>query len=522
MMQNDAWFFDRDLMSRYFDALLASGINTWVLANTHPFPFMVDMSAYPDAVVLSEDELARYQAHYHWLFDTALSKGLYCFVLFHTCYVPDAFGLKHGIKPEHSYEPPPLAYEYTRYCVRQLCDTYPELTGIYGEASENVHTDLRGAFANKAIVAAIHGSKHRPILFFRGWISDPAGMKANVMDAYEGECFFNVKYTWEHLVDPKPDPEFMRWVDTCGADRVMGEFWISNFQPFGCHDTELAAGIRDQLHSLGCPGFTSHPMDLYGAPFVQSNPEVLQIERDYDWYSTLAGTSESDQHNIPVKVAARPLVRASCFMTGNKQNFNQPQLLAIVAQTEERQAETQTFDYWYKLPMRTEASFGRWVEQLLGTTSRYPGETEGDFGLPELIAELNELETQWIDMSEDDHDPVTSAWRRDVQAQHEMARAWVARARAVDAHDRGDTSATADGLRQSLDHVRKVPVILDFDGPYRLLIGRHTFVIRWSELIDALAAELADFEAGRLAEHYFFGTAEKYDEQAKDAVDRDS
>ena len=278
MAAHDAWFRDRAVMSRAFDAMRAAGMNAWILANTHPFPFMVDLSAFPDAVVLDADELRRRQAHYHWIFETARAKGIQPFVLFHTCYVPDRFGARHDIRPAHSYEPPPLAYDYTRHCVRQLCDTYPELAGINGEASENVAADRRAEFARDAIVAGVHASRHRPILFFRGWISDPAGMKANVLDAYEGECFFTVKYTWEFLIHRRPDPEFLRWIRTCGAARILPEFWISNYQPFGCHDTDLAAGLREEMLQLGCPGFTSHPMDLYGAPFVQNGRgDVLQV-----------------------------------------------------------------------------------------------------------------------------------------------------------------------------------------------------------------------------------------------------
>ena len=73
MLAHNDWFFDRALMRRYFAAMRAAGLDTWVLANTHPFPFMVDLAEYPDAQVLSGAELDRYQAHYHRLFEDALA-----------------------------------------------------------------------------------------------------------------------------------------------------------------------------------------------------------------------------------------------------------------------------------------------------------------------------------------------------------------------------------------------------------------------------------------------------------------
>jgi hypothetical protein len=407
--------------------------------------------------------------------------------------------------------------------VRQLCDTYPELAGIYAEASENIHVDLRAEFAKDTIVSGIHDSSQRPMLLFRGWISDPTAMKQAVLDEYDGECFFGVKYTFEHLVHRRPDPEFLRWVHTCGADRVLAEFWISNFQPFGCHDLELAAGIHEELRALGCAGFTSHPMDLYAAPFVQGTQQrVLQLDRDHAWYATLSGACESGLQlestrfglaNLPVdtlRAASRPFVRASWYITGNKQNFLQPQLLAFVAQTERRQAELQHLDRWRHLGPLTAASFGRWPEQLDGLVPRYPGDTEGEFGLTDLLAGLDELEQGWEDVP--DSAPglgdIYDVWRGDLRAQHALALAWTERVRAVIAHVEGRRERALKALRLSLAHACLVPDLLRHDGPYRLLIGRHTFIIRWSELIAALEAELADYAAGRLQGHYYFGTAE--------------
>ncbi len=532
MLAHNEWFFDRALMIRYFDALRGAGINTWILANTHPFPFMVDLSAHPDAVVLSASELQRHQSHYRWLFDTARSKGVLPFVLFHTCYVPDTFGEKHQIRPAHSYAPSPLAVEYTRHCVRQLCETYPELAGVNAEASENVAADLRSRFAREAIVAGIHDSSRRPTLFFRGWISDPAGMKENVLDAYAGECFFTVKYTWEFLIHPKPDPEFLRWVSTCGADRVLPEFWISNFQPFGCHDVELAQGIRESLRALGCPGFTSHPMDMYGAPFVQHSPgRVFQVERDQDWYATLSGqwddgakerASAFGLADEPLRRSSRaaclPFELSSYYMTGNKQNFLQPQWLASIAGSPERKAGLHTLAQWASLGPQTRNAYGRWREQIGGEKVVYPGEDGAGYSLGDLLADLERVEAEWAEPPETAprRAEVYAAWRKDVVALHWMALAWTWRARAVEAHYAGRRAEALNALGRCLEHVRRVPALIRHDGPYRQLVGRHVVILSWTGLIAALKQELADYAAGREQTHYFHGQAQHDDPRGKD------
>jgi len=533
MMRHSDWFFDRSFMGRYFDAMRAAGLNTWTLANTHPFPFMVDLREFPDAVVLSDADLARYQSHYHRLFETARAKGVKPFVLFHTCYVPDRFGEKRAIRPTHSYEPPKPACDYTRSCVRRLCDAYPELEGIYGEASENVARDLRSQFARDAIVAGIHDSRARPVLFFRGWISDPQGMKENVLDAYQGECFFTVKYTWEFLVHRKPDPEFLRWVAACGGARVLPEFWISNYQPFGCHDVELARGLREEIAALGCPGFTSHPMDLYGAPFVQgAKRNALQLDRDRDWYATLSGqwddgaaeaaerfgVADKERLGAAMRCASRPHRMSSFYMTGNKQNFLQPQLLAAICGTEERRAGVQTTHSWSQLAEQTAQSYGRWMEQIDGRAVRYPNEHKEGFGLDDSIEQIETLLAQWREPPEESEKDkeVYDVWRRDVLAQRLTAQAWTERARAVSAHFSGNAEDVKPALRKSLDRVRRLPATIGYDGPYRLLVGRHTFIIRWSELIAALEDELAEYGTDAERAHHLFGAAEQYDRKGKD------
>jgi hypothetical protein len=538
MMRGNAWFFDLALMGRVFDAMREAGLNTWILANTHPFPFMVDLKAFPDAVVLSAGELARYQAHYHRLFELARAKGLLPFVLFHTCYVPDAFGKKHGIRPRHSFEPPPLAVEYTRHCVRELCVEYPELAGLNGEASENVAAANRAAFARQAIVEGIHDSGRRPVLFFRGWISDPVQMREEVQSAYAGECFFTVKYTWEFLVNSRPDPEFRRWVAACGAARILPEFWISNYQPFGCHDLELAAGIRRELQSLGCPGFTSHPMDLYGAPFVQGGGGVLQLERDRDWYATLSGAwrdgspERARAFGLPddeaalsaaAKAACRPLQLISYYLTGNKQNFLQPQWFAHISGSPERRAGLHTLDQWSGLAELADRSFGRWREQIDGLPVRYPGETKDGYGLENLLEELAILDAE---PAESPHDAplraeAYAAWRRDVLALRCLARAWRERGRAVLAHLAGRSEEMAAALGRSLAAVRELPGLVGHDEPYRLLVGRHVVMLRWSDLIAALEEELADHLAGRPQPHYFFGQAQHYDQYGLDFAQKE-
>ena len=50
--QNNKWFFDKIVWQKMFRTLSGCDFNALVLANTHPFPFILDLTDYPDARVI--------------------------------------------------------------------------------------------------------------------------------------------------------------------------------------------------------------------------------------------------------------------------------------------------------------------------------------------------------------------------------------------------------------------------------------------------------------------------------------
>jgi hypothetical protein len=151
-------------------------------------------------------------------------------------------------------------------------------------------------------------------------------------------------------------------------------------------------------------------MDLYGAPFVQpARRGVLQVERDQDWYATLAGlweegpgeraawfgVSDADELDRPARAACAPFQRIGCYLTGNKQNFLQPQWLAAVGGSPERRAGVQTLLHWANLPRLTDGAYGRWPQQFDGVSVRYPTETGAGFRLEDLLGELARMDCDW-------------------------------------------------------------------------------------------------------------------------------
>ena len=135
---NNRWFFDKSIWQKMFRAMSSCGFNAMVLANTHPFPFMVDLPAYPDARVIGEEDLRGYQQMSHWILETAIEYEIAPYLLFFSIYYPTGLLESRGIDPSDASAPTDFAVEYTNYCVRELLATYPELAGVFADASEFV------------------------------------------------------------------------------------------------------------------------------------------------------------------------------------------------------------------------------------------------------------------------------------------------------------------------------------------------------------------------------------------------
>lgn len=86
--EHNKWFFDKSVWQKMFRAMSGCGLDAMILANTHPFPFMIDMSAYPDAKVVDDAAAGDYQEMHHWIFETAFDYGIAPYLLFFSIYYP--------------------------------------------------------------------------------------------------------------------------------------------------------------------------------------------------------------------------------------------------------------------------------------------------------------------------------------------------------------------------------------------------------------------------------------------------
>lgn len=534
--RNNKWFFDKSVWQKMFRVMSGCGFNAMVLANTHPFPFMLDLPKYPDARVIDEPTLREYQRMHHWIFETALDYDIAPYLLFFSIYYPEPMLKARGLTPGESIRPTDFAIEYTHYCVRELLTNYTELAGVFGDASENI-IEKREQFIQQAIVDAVDAARPDASLYIRGWCGDAQNFVNNIKRRGNKPVRYSVKYTYEHLVDANPDPMFIQWVETAGAENVAAEFWISNFEPWTSFSFDTVEGILQNLGELGCDSFSIHPLSLYEWPKTSDEFIKFQFQRDLVWYSVWGGQSieqllsqghpkwllRNNRLISGFQAGSRILEILALYFAGDKQNQWHPQFCSV----RDYDGPSRLFSIEDMLHLEDQPVFwGRnWWQEITGDPvvhlSDYVkfGTPEGAYGPEELIEELADLADQAVAAGEKGMRSASGekelpSFARDAFCQGRLGHFYVERIRAALAHARGNDVEALYHMARAIGIYREICAVDNSHrGPFRVITGRHTIIGDWTDTIRALEAEYADASTG------LFGRGRKYPVHKEEGIE---
>lgn len=507
---HNKWFFDKSVWQKMFRTMNGCGLDAMLLANTHPFPFMIDMSAYPDAKVVDDAAASEYQEMHHWILETAFDYDIVPYLLFFSIRYPDPMLRERGIKPVDMGEPTDLAIEYTNYCVRTLLGTYPELAGIVADIGEGIAGE--GArFVQQAIVEAADAVRPDAPLYLRGWQGDPKSLVDGVKRRGNHRIIHSVKYTGNYVVDESPDPTFSEWIEAAGAENVSAEFAISNSEPWTSFSYDAAEGIVSNLNELGCDGFSIQPLSREW-PHCSDTFFKHQWQRDLVWYCVWGGTSARqliregqpkwlvrNQKLLPgFQASSRILELIALYFAGDKQGNWRPQFCSV-------DSHLLSIEDMLHLDDMPQFSGRNWWTEITGDTvvhlAEYvkSGTPEDAYGPEELIEELTDLSEQAIAAGEKGMRSASGekelpGLSRDAFCMGRLGEFYIERFRAALSHTRGDNQEAVEHLTRALGFYREIQTV----------DSSHRTVDPWSGVITALEAELEDASKGefRRGEEY--------------------
>ncbi|MCK4746584.1 MAG: hypothetical protein KAT15_06105, partial [Bacteroidales bacterium] len=119
---------DLDFWESFLDMMVENRFNALTLWNTHPFPYMIRASNYPEATPFNDLELAGWQSFWKTLFKMAKSRGIETYLVNWNIVVSPQFASAYGAE-EYS-DQSELVKKYTRESVTQVINEYEDLTGL--------------------------------------------------------------------------------------------------------------------------------------------------------------------------------------------------------------------------------------------------------------------------------------------------------------------------------------------------------------------------------------------------------
>ena len=209
----------------FLDMMASNRFNTLTLWSNHPFHYFVVPKSFPEAQTFSHDEMDAWRKLWTQLFAMAKERGIETFLINWNTFVSPEFARAHNLG-EYNITGAHIGVgtrerivvDYTRECVQQTIDEYPDLTGLgitLGERMGGQSPAERRQWLDETFFAGIAAAK-RPVKFiYRAPLSANTGSGGSTSEEndrlthaqIEGlrnnpniilPVFTEFKYNWSH------------------------------------------------------------------------------------------------------------------------------------------------------------------------------------------------------------------------------------------------------------------------------------------------------------------------------------
>jgi hypothetical protein len=281
------WFYDKSLWIRTLDFLAAQRFNFISLWNSHPFPYFMKLTSYPEVRVLSESELERNVALLEWLSREAEKRNIWLIFHFYNIHVPESFALAHGIPKNPSVngyvlsEPNPLVADYTRYCIREFVGKYPSV-GLYFPLGEALQKG-KSSWMNDVLLAGVKDTgKHPPVILRQHELVGLTVLE-NALANYDN-LYTEMKHNDEMLAAPQPNPDNAEWIQR-SRRHIINVHLVGNLKPFRWASPTFIRETASAQQRMGAQGVQVYPLWVWYWPYSADSQRLFQIDRDWLWYA---------------------------------------------------------------------------------------------------------------------------------------------------------------------------------------------------------------------------------------------
>ena len=216
---------DLKYWQKYLDMMVENRFNVLTLWNLHPYTFMIKPKNYPEASPFSDAEMVVWQKLFHGILGMAEERGIDTYLMPFNIFVSPEFAKAHNVAMDNlghhhigKADTSEIIKTYTRECVTQVLQEYPELDGFgitLGEAVGGMKPAQREDWVHETIYEGMQLSGRKTKLIHRIPLSanlNPGGSTSietevitrkilesdGSLDYIESPIMADLKYNWSH------------------------------------------------------------------------------------------------------------------------------------------------------------------------------------------------------------------------------------------------------------------------------------------------------------------------------------
>ena len=216
---------DINYWKAFLDMMAENRLNVLSLWNLHPYVYMIKPKNFPEASPWNDAELKQWQNLFHAIFKMARERGIDSYVIPFNIFVSPEFAKAHNVaidNLEHHFfvngDTSEIVKRYTRECVSQLLQEYPDLSGMgitLGEGMGGMTPQQREDWMKATIIEGMRQAGRKSKLIHRIPFSSTTGSlgvtsieterltrkgieQEAAMDFIEQPVWGDLKFNWSH------------------------------------------------------------------------------------------------------------------------------------------------------------------------------------------------------------------------------------------------------------------------------------------------------------------------------------
>ncbi|MDB5245941.1 MAG: hypothetical protein JWQ40_335 [Segetibacter sp.] len=214
---------DVNYWKAFLDMMVENRLNSLSLWNLHPYTFMIKPKNFPEASPFNDAEMKEWKTLFSSIFKMAKERAIDTYIIPFNIFVSPGFSKAHNLdNVQHDFfvkgDTSELVKRYTRECVTQMLQEYPEITGMgltLGEGMGGMSPQQREDWMRQTIIEGMRLSGRKLKLIHRIPFSSTTGslgvtsietekLTRKAIDE-EGRFSFlqapiyaDLKYNWSH------------------------------------------------------------------------------------------------------------------------------------------------------------------------------------------------------------------------------------------------------------------------------------------------------------------------------------